>query len=99
LTQPLASQIVAARLGPGEREAIALALELGATELVLDDLSARRLAQSLHIVVIGSVGLLLRAKEKGLISEVRPLIQAMQDAEFHISDRVFDGVLAAAGEK
>jgi predicted nucleic acid-binding protein len=46
-----------------------------------------------------TVGLLLRAKEKGLISEVRPLIQAMQDAEFHISDRVFDGVLAAAGEK
>jgi predicted nucleic acid-binding protein len=98
LIQPLASQIVASRLGPGESEAIALALELRATELVLDDLAARRLAQSLHIAVIGSAGLLLRAKTKGLIPEVRPLMEAMQRAEFHISARVYAGILAAAGE-
>lgn len=99
LAQPLASQIVAARLGAGEREAIALALEMGAAELVLDDLAARRLAQSLQLVVIGSAGLLLRAKEHGLIQRVRPLMQAMQDVDFHISERVFAGILSAAGER
>jgi len=76
-----------------------LALEIGAAELVLDDLPARRMAGSLHIAVIGSVGLLLRANERGLISEVRPLMKAMQSEDFRISDRVFDGILAAAGEK
>jgi predicted nucleic acid-binding protein len=99
LVQPVASQIAAARLGAGESEAIALALELRATELVLDDMAARRLAQTLHVPVIGSVGMLLRAKVKGLISEVRPLMESMQQAEFHISERVFKGILTAAGER
>jgi predicted nucleic acid-binding protein len=44
LTQPLASQVLAASLGPGEREAICLALEQNATWLMMDDLPARRLA-------------------------------------------------------
>jgi predicted nucleic acid-binding protein len=98
LAQPLASQIVAARLGPGEREAIALALELHATLLLIDDLPARRLAQSLNIPVMGSLGLLLRAKNQRLIPVVRPLMEAMQSQEFRISDRVFARILSAAGE-
>ncbi len=56
------------------------------------------LAQSLRLVVIGSAGLLLRAKERGLIPRVRPLMQAMQAVDFHISERVFTGILAAADE-
>jgi predicted nucleic acid-binding protein len=99
LAQPLASQILAARIGAGEREAIALALELQANLLVIDDLAARRLAQSLKITIIGSLGLLVRAKERGLISSVRPLMEAMQSEEFRISDSVFAGILAAAGER
>jgi len=98
LTQPLASQIIAARIGPGEREAIALALEVKATWLIMDDLAGRRLAHSLGITVIGSVGLLLRAKAQGLIPAVRPLMAAMQREDFRISERVFAAILAAAGE-
>jgi predicted nucleic acid-binding protein len=98
LAQPLASQILAARIGAGEREAIALALELQADLLVIDDLAARRLAQSLKIKIIGSLGVLVRAKERGLISSVRTLMEAMQSEEFRISDGVFAGILAAAGE-
>jgi predicted nucleic acid-binding protein len=98
LTQPLASRIVSARLGAGERDAIALALEMNVTELVLDDLAARRLAQSLGIPIIGSLGLLLRAKANGLIPAVRPLMQAMESDEFHIAETLFAQILAAAGE-
>jgi len=98
LAQSLASRIVAARLGAGEREAIALALEIGADELVLDDLAARRLARSLEINLIGSVGLLLRAKARGLIPSVRPLLEAMQAKDFRISARVLERILCAAGE-
>ena len=85
-------------MGAGEREAIALALELRATWLVIDDLAARRLAQSLDIPVVGSLGLLLKAKEEGLIPAIRPLMEAMQRDEFRISDRLFAGILSAAGE-
>jgi predicted nucleic acid-binding protein len=90
--------MAAMRLGPGEREAIALAVELGADEIILDDLSARRMATSLGIPVIGTLGLLLRAKKRGLIREVRPLVEALQSQGFRISERVLSGILAAAGE-
>jgi len=98
LTQPVAAKIASARLGAGEREAIALALEMQATELVMDDLAARRLAQSLGLSIIGSLGLLLRAKDAGLIPAVRPLMLAMQSDEFHIAENLFEGILKAAGE-
>jgi predicted nucleic acid-binding protein len=98
LAQPLASRIVGARLGAGEREAIALALEISADELVLDDLAARRLAHSLGISLIGSLGLLLRAKTRGLIPSVRPLLEAMQANGFRVAARVVEGMLRAAGE-
>jgi predicted nucleic acid-binding protein len=91
--------MVSARLGKGEREAIALALELQATELIIDDLPARRLATSLGLPIIGTLGLLLRAKKKGVILAVRPLMEDLQARDFHISERLFEGILAAAGEK
>jgi predicted nucleic acid-binding protein len=98
LTQPLASRITSTRLGAGESEAIAIALEMQANELILDDLAARRLAQSLEIPIIGSLGLLLRAKYRKLIPAVRPLMQAMQGDDFHISGDLFRGILKAADE-
>lgn len=98
LTQPLASRIAASRLGAGEREAIALALEMRATELVIDDLAARRLAQSLGLSIIGCLGLLLRAKHRKLILAVRPLMETMQGDDFRISDDLFAEILAAARE-
>jgi hypothetical protein len=96
LSQPLASRIIAAQLGAGEREA--LALETQATYVVLDDLPARRVAQALIIAVIGSLGVLLQAKSVGYIDAIRPVIQAMQAADFRASEHVVAGVLAAAGE-
>src|SRR5713226_4227837 len=46
LTQPLSPQMLRASLGPGESEAIALALEISAVWIILDDRAARRLAQA-----------------------------------------------------
>ncbi|MBN2149640.1 MAG: DUF3368 domain-containing protein [Anaerolineales bacterium] len=98
LSQPLAPRMTATFLGAGEREAIALALELNASEVFLDDLPARRLATSLGLPVIGSLGLLLRAKKKGLIQEIRPLLDALVSQDFHISERLAARILSAAGE-
>ena len=96
IKQTLTPRMIAARLGLGESEAIALALELDAEELLLDDLAARRLATSLGVPMIGTLGLLLRAKQHGLIPQVKPVLEALRQGGFHISERMFDGILLAA---
>jgi uncharacterized protein len=98
LEQPLASEILRAHLGSGEREAIALALEKPGAWLVVDDLAARRLAQSLGIPLIGSLGIILRAKELGKISAVKPILVAMQSDDFRIADQLYADLLKSAGE-
>lgn len=98
LTQPLAAQVLAAQLGAGEREAIALALEANATWLLLDERPGRRLAQTLRLTVVGSLGLLVKAKDQGLIPEIGPLVEAMRNRDFRVSDRVVKGILTAANE-
>ncbi len=98
ITQTVSTRLAAMRLGPGEREAIALAVELNAAELLLDDLAARRLAISLEIPVIGTLGLLLRAKRRGLIPQIKLLLDALQQSGFRVSERVREGILSAAAE-
>ncbi len=98
LSQPLAPQLIAARIGPGEREAIALALEVKANWLIIDDLAGRRLAPSLGIKVIGSAGLFLKAKAEGLVTHIRPLLNAMQSYDFYIAEHVVEEILKAADE-
>ena len=98
LTQPLASQVLMAQLGAGETEAIALAMELNASRLLLDDLPARRLANLLNLKVLGTLGLLVRAKEQGLIVEVSPFLDALEVQDFRVSERLRRVVLIQASE-
>ncbi len=56
------------RVDPGEREAILLAEEIGAEALLIDDLAGRDLASKRGLIVIGTIGVLQRAAEKGLLN-------------------------------
>ncbi len=85
-------------LDSGEQEAISLAIEMSAKLLLLDDLPARRRAEELRLPVIGSVGILLVAKEHGYIELVRPYMDSMKAMSLYLGDRVYDGILRAAGE-
>lgn len=86
------------QLDPGESEAIALAVERPETFIILDDLSAREFALQLNLKVIGTVGLLLRAKRQGVVLEIKPLLQALGDADFRISEALVRKALQLAGE-
>jgi uncharacterized protein len=86
------------QLDLGEREAIALALDVGASFLIIDGLPGRRAAQQLGLRVIGSLGLLARAKQRGLIGEVRPLMDAMISHGHYASERLYRHILSIAGE-
>ena len=82
----------------GEAEAIALAMELGDVFVILDDRNARRIAEQLSLKVIGTVGMLLRAKQKGVITEIKPLLTALNQADFRISEAIVQNALRIAGE-
>ena len=85
-------------LDAGEAEAIALALEHEEATLLLDERRARRFAQSLGLAVVGTAGVLIRAKQTGLISEVRPLPDILRRSGFRLSDAVYARALILAGE-
>src|SRR5271157_188956 len=64
---------------------------------VLDDQPARRCAQVLNIQTQGTLGLVLVAKQQGLIPVVRPVLEELKQAGMYMSDRLENQILAAAG--
>jgi predicted nucleic acid-binding protein len=85
-------------LGAGEREAIALAVRLSANRLVIDDLPGRRAAANQGLNVIGTLGLLVRARARGVIQAVRPEMDAVIANGLYVSDDLYWQILALAGE-
>ena len=90
--------LLSPRLGAGESEAIALAREIADCILLLDDLAARRAAQSLKIRVSGTVGLIVQAKQRGMITSIRPLLDELLAFDFRISPRLYALALKQADE-
>jgi predicted nucleic acid-binding protein len=83
----------------GEAEAIVLAKELKADDLLIDEAHGRRIAVREGVHVIGLLGVLLEAKGRGFISSVRQLAEDLQNkAGFHISNGVKELIFEAAGE-
>lgn len=85
-------------LDPGEASAIALAFELKEVLLVLDDLKGRREAEKLGFKVTGTLGVLFRAKQEGLIKELKPSIDKLIELGFRISQNVIDDILKRSNE-
>jgi predicted nucleic acid-binding protein len=70
-------------LGAGESEAIALASESKAAFLILDDFKARQTAEELSLEVIGTVAVLQKAEEKGIIDNLQSVLQDLRDVGFY----------------
>lgn len=87
-----------AGLGLGEREVLALALELDSPLVVLDDALARRFAQRLNLALTGTLGLLLRAKQCGRIERIRPYLDRLEALRFRLDSSTRAGVLELAEE-
>ena len=98
LTQPIDPHVQSAGLGPGESAAIHLALETHPPWLILDDRPARRLAISLGIPVIGTLGILLAAKRKGLLTALKPVLNELMQMGFFVAPALYRQVLSDGGE-
>ena len=86
-------------LGSGEREVVAQALQVGIVDAVLDDQDARRLARRMGLEPIGTVGLLLAAKRKGLLPSLTDELRRLESVGFRISDALRSRALLEAGEQ
>ena len=92
-------RVLEADVHRGEAEALALAVELEADWVLLDEQAARRLAYSLGLNYTGLLGVLERAKAKGMIPAVRPLMDALRyTAGFWIGPVLYTHVLSRVGE-
>ncbi|MDF5728267.1 MAG: DUF3368 domain-containing protein [Rhizonema sp. PD38] len=90
---------IPSELDNGEREAIALALDTGEKRILLDEREARQVAQSLGLQVIGTLGILLLAKNRKIIIRLQPLLDAMiVTAQYWVSSTLYKQVLQQAGE-
>lgn len=86
-------------LGAGEREMLALALTIAGALAISDDRLARKAAKFLGIPLIGTLGLLLKAKQRGHVPEIRPILDQFQALGFFLDPRTRRDVLSRAGEQ
>ena len=77
---------------------IALGLEQQARLVLLDELIGRKVAESLGLRLTGSVGILIRAKQLGEITAIKPLLEDMVLEGMYFSQRFLDAVLHQVGE-
>lgn len=94
----LAVEVLLDELDLGEAETIILAREMSAEWVLMDEKKGRRKLNQLNIQKIGTVGILLKAKEAGLIPIIRPDLERLRRQSFSISQSVVDAVLRQANE-
>lgn len=100
--RPLAAHIeprvLRATLDLGERDAISLAIEQSARLIILDDLAARKMAEGVGLPVVGTLGILVRAKQRGLLAAVQPNLDTLVAVGFYIGPDLRRRILSDAGE-
>ncbi len=93
---------IAARFGrkldPGESQAIGMALQKNADLLIIDERAGRAEAQSFGIPITGMIGVLLKAKEKGIIKMVTPYLNKLRLTNFKMGPTLYKKALEMAGE-
>ncbi len=90
--------ILEMQIDKGESSAIALALEISDSILILDDYKARRIAQHLGLTFTGTIGIIIKAKLQGIIESIKPLLDKIKQTDFRLSDELEIQALKEAGE-
>ena len=86
------------QIDKGESSAIALALEIPDSTLILDDYKARRIAEQLCLSFTGTIGVIIKAKLLGLIPSIKPLLDKIRQTNFRVSVDIEFQALREANE-
>lgn len=97
-TASVTPEVAAWDIGRGESAVVSWAYGNPAWIAVIDDLAARQCAQALNIPFTGTVGVVLAAKDKGLIPEISPLLDDLVKAGLRVSDALLAQARQLAGE-
>lgn len=86
------------RLDSGEAAVLALAIEREARLVIIDEKKARQEVSKIRLPLIGTIGILLKAKEEGLISSIKPLLITLQEKRVYLDESLIAYALGEAGE-
>ncbi|MDR3328850.1 MAG: DUF3368 domain-containing protein [Prevotellaceae bacterium] len=86
-------------LDAGESEAMALYWERKASYLLIDEKRGRRIAAQNEVRVVGTFGILLMSKQRGLIATVKPVMDLLRCSAIRFSDKLYHAILELAGEQ
>lgn len=86
-------------LDDGEAEVLILAKELNADLVIMDEILGRRYARQLRLEITGTLGVLLKAKEKGLVHSVRELLTELEEKGTWINPKLFKKIISLSKEK
>jgi predicted nucleic acid-binding protein len=91
-------QLLELQIDKGESSAIALALETPNSTIILDDHKARKIANQLGLAYTGTIGVIVKAKLKGIIPSIKPIIEKIKRTNFRISVEIEIQALKQANE-
>ncbi|MBI3326640.1 MAG: DUF3368 domain-containing protein [Nitrospinae bacterium] len=89
---------LATTLGLGEREVLALALEIPGSLVLMDDGKGRRVGLLLSLTMTGTVGVLARATREGLMPQLAPMLDRLAGLGFRLSVEAKEAALRLVGE-
>ena len=95
----MAKNMYKTQLHEGEVEVMILSLEQDADLVVIDDANAKKHAKYLNLNVTGTLGILIKAKQKGYINELKPILEEMVEKHIYLSDKLIKMCLERVGEK
>jgi len=91
-------QLFEIQVDKGEASAMALAMELDNSLLIIDDYKARKLAKALNLDFIGTIGIVNLAKQRGIINAIKPILEKIKKTNFRISSELELHMLVVAKE-
>ena len=98
ITNESAKRYFKTALHKGEVEVMILADELNADICILDDKLAREYAKHLGLKITGTLGVFVKAKERGLVKSVTPIMDAMIQNEIYISNALYENIKKLTSE-
>ncbi len=91
-------QLLELQIDKGESSAIALAMEIPESIIILDDNKARKIAHQLGLAYTGTIGVIIKAKLQGIIPSIKPLLSKIKQTNFRLTEELEIEALRQAKE-